>query len=94
MIFSHPKESKYIDPYILDFPVWKDAVWHIYLNADALEDIFTDLLELKEWESIYIKRDWNKYLCNIEWNTWYGFCTLSIWEALRKLLKFNPSSHV
>lgn len=87
MIFSHPTESSQTDPYILDFPVWKNAVWHIYLNQDALEDIFTDLLELDKWESIYIKRDWDKYLCNIEWKTWYWFCVLSIWEALIKLLK-------
>ena len=87
MIFSHPTESSQTDPYILDFPVWKDAVWHIYLNKDALEDMFTDLIKLKDWESIYIKRDWNKYLCNIEWKVWYLFFTLSIWEALIKLVK-------
>ena len=87
MIFSHPTESTQYEPYILDFPVWKDAVWHIYLNKDALEDMFTDLIKLKDWESIYIKRDWNKYLCNIEWKVWYLFFTLSIWEALIKLVK-------
>lgn len=87
MIFSHPTESSQTNPYILDFPVGDNAVWQIHLNKDALEDIFTDILELKEWESFYIKRDWNKYLCNIEGNTWYWFCVLSIWEALIKLLK-------
>lgn len=88
MIFSHPSSSVQHDPYILDIPVGDDAVWHIYLNKDALEAMFTDLIELKDWESIYIKRDWNKYLCNIEWNTWWHwFCVLSIWEALIKLLK-------
>lgn len=87
MIFSHPTESTQYEPYILDFPVWKDAVWHIYLNKDALEDMFTDLIELEKWESIYIKRDWNKYLCNIEWATGYWFCVISIWEALIKLVK-------
>lgn len=87
MIFSHHTESIQYNPYILDIPIWKNAVWQIYLNQDAIEDILTDLLELDEWESIYIKRDWNKYLCNIEWKTWYWFCVLSIWEALIKLLK-------
>lgn len=87
MIFSLPTESIKYNPYILDFPVWKDSVWSIYLNKDALEDIFNDLLKLEEWESIYIKRECNNYLCNIEWKTWYWFCVLSIWEALIKLLK-------
>lgn len=85
MIFSHPTESKQINPYILDIPI--NAVWHIYLNKDAIEDILTDLLALDEWESIYIKRDCNKYLCNIEWKVWHWFCVLSIWEAIIKLLK-------
>ena len=58
-----------------------------YFVSDISEDILTDLLKLDEGESIYIKRDWNKYLCNIEWKTWYWFCVLSIWEALIKLLK-------
>lgn len=53
----------------------------------AIESFFTDLLKLEEWESIYIKREWNKYLCNIEGKVWYWFCTLSIWEALIKLIK-------
>lgn len=87
MIFSHHTESIQYNPYILDIPIWKNAVWHIYLNQDAIEDILTDLLKLDEGESIYIKRDWNKYLCNIEWKVWHWFCVLSIWEALIKILK-------
>ncbi len=87
MIFSHPTKSSQTDPYILDFPIGKNAVWSIYIQKDGLEDIFTDLLKLEEWESFYIKREWDRYLCNIEWKTGYWFCVLSIWEALIKLLK-------
>lgn len=87
MIFSHPTESSHNYPYILDFPIGKDSVWSIFLQKDWLEDIFTDLLHLEEWESFYIKREGNKYLCNIEWKTGYWFCVGSIWEALIKLLK-------
>jgi hypothetical protein len=54
MIFSHPTESSQSNSYILDFPIGKDAVWSIYLQQDGLEDIFTDLLHLEEWESFYI----------------------------------------
>lgn len=87
MIFSHPIESSQSNPYILDFPIWKNAVWSIYLQQDGLEAIFTDLLHLEDWESFYIKRDWNKYLWNIQWKTGYWFCSLSIWVALIKLIK-------
>lgn len=53
----------------------------------ALESFFTDLLDLKDWESFYLKRDWDRYVGNIQSDTWYWFCTLSIWEALIKLIK-------
>ena len=82
-----PTESTQYNPYILDFPIGKNSVWSIYIQKDWLEDIFTDLLNLKDWESFYIKRDWNRYIWNIEWKTGYWFCVLSIWEALIKLLK-------
>ena len=88
MIFSNPTESTSYSMYILDFPIWKDAVWSINITKDGIEDILSDLLILQDWESIYIKRDWDRYVCNIEWKTWHGFCVKSIGEALIKLLKW------
>jgi len=32
MIFSLPTESIKYNPYILDFPVWKDSVWSAWIH--------------------------------------------------------------
>lgn len=59
MIFSKPTESTNYNPYILDFPLWNDAVWSIYLSKDSMEAILNDILVLKDGESFYIKRNWD-----------------------------------